>query len=70
MVGLRTSMPHVVHGVMKAFWLLACPEGLLDIPGEMSCLGGGPVVVCVRNMKRKVDICVGKGGLGLTLRAW
>jgi hypothetical protein len=44
MVGLRTSMPHVVHGVMKAFWMWACSGGLLDIPGEMSCLGGGPVV--------------------------
>jgi hypothetical protein len=41
MVGQSTCMTHVVHDVKKACWLLACPGGLPDIPGERSCLGGG-----------------------------
>jgi hypothetical protein len=56
-VGHSTCMPHVAPDANKACWLLACSEGLLDIPGERACLGGGPVVVCVRK-KRKVDFCL------------
>jgi hypothetical protein len=45
MIGQSACMPHIVHDVNKACWLLACPEGLLDIPAwERSCWGGGAMV--------------------------
>ena len=58
MGGQGTCMPHVVHDVEKAGWLLACPRGLLDIRGERSSSGGGPVVVCT--LKAKLILASGK----------
>jgi hypothetical protein len=56
--GQSTCMPHVAHNVNKVCWLLACSEELLDIRGERSCSGGGPVVVCT--LKAKLILASGK----------
>jgi hypothetical protein len=39
MIGLSTCMPHVLHDVNKAWWLLACPEERLDSPRGEVVLG-------------------------------
>jgi hypothetical protein len=51
MVRQGTCMPHVVHHVKQACWLLECSGGLRDSPGERPSLGDVPVVMCVLKAK-------------------
>jgi hypothetical protein len=60
MVRQGTCMPHVVHHVKQACWLLECSGGLRDSPGERPSLGDVPVVMCVLKAKgRCKQACVG-----------